>query len=292
MSNTVLKLVQGAHVITDENLSPIESINSIRTAHPIKHDRPEVREVRPEELHIEEAFQRHVSHAGKALIRDMVESWDWAKFSMPAAYVTPSGRLVLFDGQHTAIAAASHQEIETIPVAVYHSIASIRAAAEAFVGRNTDRLVVHMLQRYKAALVAEADWAVKIFQLSEQVGFNVPFYPDANPPADTVLAIKTLSDGIDEFGFDAVKKTMRILVGNNFAPIRDMHIKAVTRLTFERQYRGIRADYLKGLLRSVDNNKLVAQSISEAALSGLTRWESMALILFKMYREKYGDLKN
>jgi len=69
-----------------------------------------------------------------------VAGWDWAKFKAPVAVMTDAG-LELIDGQHTAIAAATHPEIATIPVMIVDVDKRAERAA-AFIGHNRDRVAV------------------------------------------------------------------------------------------------------------------------------------------------------
>jgi hypothetical protein len=72
--------------------------------------RPRFAEVDPSTLLVDESYQREISDRGQKLIRSIVEGWDWTKFKPPVVVETPEG-LQVIDGQHTAIAAATHNQI-------------------------------------------------------------------------------------------------------------------------------------------------------------------------------------
>src|ERR1700754_2455953 len=73
--------------------------------------------VEPETLLIDAGYQRDSSERSLKLVRKIVAGWDWARFKAPVAVLTDAG-LELIDGQHTAIAAASHPEVDKIPVMI------------------------------------------------------------------------------------------------------------------------------------------------------------------------------
>lgn len=287
MNSPNLKIVSDYDIPSDDNLVPIEVIDIGRRPSAIRHDFPEMVNIDPAELHVDHTFQRNISEAGRALIRAMVADWSWAIFTPPLIYVT-GGKYVVVDGQHTSIAALSHPHIKEIPCIVCKTIESLKEAAEVFVDRNTHRLNVHMLQRYKASLVAGEEWATELHRMSEEVKFRIPFQPDHNPPADTVLAIKTMKDMFETYGYQKLKQAMKILVGNNFRPIRDSYIKAIVHLLSAQEYRkAVRIDFLTTLMKTIDHNKLFIDTIGEAAVGGVTKWEMLAVKIFREYQSRY-----
>lgn len=121
----------------------------------IAHAAPQLRLVNPTDLRIEAAYQRGLSGRSIKLIRKIVTAWDWAKFKPPICAETSDG-LVVIDGQHTAIAAATHPEIAEIPVIV--TIAgSVERRASAFVAHNRDRLTMTPSQIFYGEVAAGGD---------------------------------------------------------------------------------------------------------------------------------------
>ena len=78
-------------------------------------ERPDVRWVDPRSLLIEGDYQRDLSRKSVDLIRRMATGWDWAAMKPPICAETADGALVIIDGQHTAIGAASHPAVSEIP---------------------------------------------------------------------------------------------------------------------------------------------------------------------------------
>jgi uncharacterized protein with FMN-binding domain len=133
---------------------------------------PEVRQVAPTDLIIEESYQRGVSGKTLRLIKKIVAGWDWAKFKPPVCAETADGLFVI-DGQHTAIAAASHPHIVTIPVMVVKRD-RIEHRAEAFVSQNTDRVAMSPLQIFHAEIVAGKKASVDILKAAIRAGASIP----------------------------------------------------------------------------------------------------------------------
>lgn len=105
--------------------------------------------VDPATLLVDEGYQRDSSERSLKLVRKIVAGWDWAKFKAPCAVMTDAG-LELIDGQHTAIAAATHPGVEKIPVMIVDVDQRAERAA-AFIGHNKDRVAVTAAQLHVAA---------------------------------------------------------------------------------------------------------------------------------------------
>lgn len=136
---------------------------------------PECRMVEPSTLIVEVGYQRDLSGKSLRLIKSIVGKWDWAKFKPPVCAETPDGLFVI-DGQHTAIAAASHPKIEQIPVMVVHR-PEIEDRAAAFVSQNMDRVAMSPLQIFHAQLVAGDKDALGILRCVVKAGASVPRSP-------------------------------------------------------------------------------------------------------------------
>jgi hypothetical protein len=125
---------------------------------------PQTIEVRPEELWVDRRYQRsHMSRKSVNLIHKIVENWDWTKFKPPVVTRDADGRYIVIDGQHTAVAAASHPGIKTIPVMFAQGLGDVTQQAQSFIGHNMDRVPVGQLELWYARkqagdkLVLDAD---------------------------------------------------------------------------------------------------------------------------------------
>lgn len=133
---------------------------------------PMIRRVKPTDLIIEGSYQRDLSGKSMKLIKKMVSGWDWAKFKPPVCAESDSGLFVV-DGQHTAIAAASHPEINEIPVMVVKRV-NIADRAGAFVSQNTERVAMSPLQIFHAEVVAGKKQAFDMLKSTIRAGASIP----------------------------------------------------------------------------------------------------------------------
>lgn len=129
--------------------------------------------VPPGDLLVEEAYQRDLSVKSLNLIRRIVAGWDWCKFKPPICAELSDGRLVVIDGQHTAIAAMTHGGIEKIPVMIMPATA-IAQRAEAFVSHNRDRVVMTQGQVFHAQVAAGDELACRVAAWCEEAGAFIP----------------------------------------------------------------------------------------------------------------------
>lgn len=236
IANRILKV--------DENfaLRPIQpvSLTGLDIATP-ENGQPICEVVRPETLMVDPSYQRNIGARGLSQIRKIIEAFDWNKFKPPiCAYAEHEGQTVLkvLDGQHTAIAAASHPEIDFIPVMIVDASATSSQAA-AFVGQNTERLGVTPLQLHQSGLVAHDLDAITIDIICKQAGVNILRHPGPggkSKPGDTV-SINAISELINKRGNEMSRIIPTVLAQGGFAPILKPHIKAVELLLTHDEYR-------------------------------------------------------
>lgn len=196
--------------------------------------------VNPAALYVDPAYQRQIGARGLRQIRKIVEAWDWNKFKPPiCAYAVHDGVTVLkvLDGQHTAIAAASHPEVDFIPIMIVEASATSQQAA-AFVGQNTERLQVTPLQLHQSSLVARDLDAMTIDLVCQQAGVTILRHPGAGgaaKPGQTV-AINAIAALINKRGNTQSREILEVLAKAGFAPILKDQIKAVELLLTSEEY--------------------------------------------------------
>jgi hypothetical protein len=119
---------------------------------PVAGNIPELTWVAPTDLGIDPRYQRNLTPKSLALIKKIAEEFNWGRYRPPLV-VNRDGRLLIVDGQHTAIAAASRADLEKIPVLVVESIGADREAAD-FVAVNTQKVAMTPFAIFHANLKA------------------------------------------------------------------------------------------------------------------------------------------
>ncbi len=137
---------------------------------------PEVRQVDPVTLFVDEKYQRGLSDRSMRLIRKIVSQWSWLAFKPPIV-VDVEGKLHVIDGQHTAIGAVTHGGIGTMPVLVVRAKA-VGERASAFVRHNRDRIQVTATQLHAALVAAGDEDALDVAAICERAGIRLL----KNPP--------------------------------------------------------------------------------------------------------------
>lgn len=265
--------------INTSDLSP----NTPATGEPIFES------VDPTTLFVDGSYQRDVGERGIRQIRRIVEGWDWSKFRAPVcAYAElEDGAAVLFvlDGQHTAIAAASHPKIERIPVQIVEA-ADVAAQASAFIGQNVDRLGVTKLQLHQAALVAGDEDALDIQQVCDRAGVRMLLTNNGSyEPGDTV-AIVAISALVKKHTAMKARQILEVLAKAKLAPIGTPQIKAVELLMTDPDY----CDQFEpeDLTREIETAGKTAEH--DAKLFSVARkvplWKALAITWFKRTKKR------
>ncbi len=269
-------------------IEPI-SIIDLDTAEPDTGE-PICERVDPKTLFVDPAYQRSVGERGLRQIRRIVEAFDWTKYKPPiCAYADHDGKTVLkvIDGQHTAIAAASHPHIDMIPVMIVEA-ADTTVQAAAFVGQNTQRLGVTPLQVFFAEVTAGDADALDVLKTCERAGVTIMRTPPSRSdfkPGETISisAIKAL---VDKRGVMKARMVLEVLAKANLAPIAADHIKAAEYLMTEPEY----CDQFEpeDLTREIETTGKAAEH--EAKVFSVAQkvpvWRALAVQWFRKTRKK------
>lgn len=241
--------------------------------------------VNPAALYVDPAYQRQIGARGLRQIRRIVEAWDWNKFKPPiVAFAEHEGVTVLkvLDGQHTAIAAASHPEIDFIPIMIVEAAATSQQAAS-FVGQNTQRLQVTALQLHQSALVAHDLDAMTIDLVCQQAGVTILRHPGAGgaTKAGQTVAINAIAALIDKRGNAKSREILEVMAKAAFAPILKDQIKAVELLlTGEEYFTVLKPDDLIAAITgtwSVDLDAAKQMSLAQK----WPLWKALAIVWFR-----------
>jgi hypothetical protein len=173
-----------------------------------------------DQLVIDENYQRSLSGQSNKLIRRLVENWDWNCFKPLSVAAVGDGRYEIIDGQHTAIAAATHGAVETLPCLVLDATTLAQRSA-AFVGINRDRLALTPFALYRARLAAEDPEAVAVdaalvsagAALVESIRYDVEY------PPGTVACIGTLLQVVRRGGKARLARLLRLCMAADISPI-------------------------------------------------------------------------
>lgn len=269
-------------------IEPI-SITDLDTAVPDTGE-PICERVDPKTLFVDPAYQRSVGERGLRQIRRIIEAFDWTKYKPPiCAYADHDGQTVLkvIDGQHTAIAAASHPHIDMIPVMIVEA-ADTTVQAAAFVGQNTQRLGVTPLQVFFAEVTAGDVDALDVLKTCERAGVTIMRSPPSRSdfkPGETISisAIKAL---VDKRGVMKARMVLEVLAKASLAPITADHIKAAEYLMTEPEF----CDQFEpeDLMREIETAGKAAEH--EAKVFSVAQkvpvWRALAVQWFRKTRKK------
>lgn len=214
------KAAEAAMPAEDDNRTrPIEPLVLPKSVKPadITLTELEFREVAPTSLRVEAKYQRNLGAKSIHLIRKIVSEWDWAKYKPPIVSETEDGLFVI-DGQHTAIAAATHPDIDSIHVIVV-SGRELAERASAFVAHNKDRINMSPFELIHAERVAGNDEAIAIFEIAERVGATIPRAQPSGKAAVGAIVCVSEVRRIYARGEALLERVLRIAVMASCHPI-------------------------------------------------------------------------
>jgi hypothetical protein len=269
-------------------ITPID-ITGLDTAPP-ETGEPICERVDPARLCVDPAYQRDIGERGLRKIRQMIEAWDWRKFSPPiCAYAElEDGSTVLkvLDGQHTAIAAASHPDISMIPVMIVEA-ATTSDQAQAFVGQNTGRLAVTKLQLHRSAVVAGDEDALTVDQVCERAGVILLLQAGGKTykPRETV-AIAAIEKLVNDHSAMRARQILEVVAKADPAPLTAGQIKAAELLLTDPEYsEAFDAEDLTVAIR-----ECAATADRDAALYAAEHrkpaWRGLATVWFRKVRKR------
>lgn len=233
MSNETTKLRQ---------IQPLK-ITDLLPASILESDgKPEFTWVDPSTLCIEEKYQRNLAERSVTLIRKIYRDFSWNRFKPPVCAWGPNNKLFVIDGQHTAIAAASHPKLKKIPVMIV-SANTMKERAGAFMGHNRDRLAVTPAQLYYSAVAAEDPIALIVQKALKDTGCVVVRY---NPPIwveGQTMGVGTILSLAERKGCAGLTRVLKILMDAKRAPITALEVSAVADLIWGKEWQGKITDY-------------------------------------------------
>lgn len=243
--------------------------------------------VKPETLLVDEGYQRDSSERSLKLVRKIVAGWDWARYKPPVAVLTDAG-LELIDGQHTAIAAATHPDIAEIPVMIIE--APERAdRAGAFISHNRDRVAVTATQLHVAAIAAGDAEAQAVQRVCIDAGVTVlRTQPGAGRyQPQTTSSVSAIAALIKARGEAPAIDVLWCLARAGLAPINQTHVRAADLLLNDPEYSSqITADQLVAAIQAMALKVDAEAAVFRAAHPSTPAWKAVAVLWFKARRGK------
>lgn len=204
---------------------------------------PELRFLPLSALRINRRYQREVAERGAALVRKVVTGFDWARFKALNVLDLGDGTYEVLDGQHSAVAVATHGGLDAVPCLV----APDRPAAEkaaAFVGLNRDRVTMTPLQVFWAELESGDEIAGAVREGVEAAGARVlrRMPSGGRYEVGDTIAAAALKAVAKRKGKAGVKRLCAMGVEARLTPVSTQFIKAAEALLWRREYEGEVAD--------------------------------------------------
>lgn len=138
------------------------------------------------------------------------------------------GLYEIIDGQHTAIAAATHGAIETLPCLVLDATTVAQRAA-AFVGINRDRVPLTPFALYRSRLAAGDEEAVAVGQALEAADCELleSLRYDVDYPAGTVACVSTLLQIVRRGGRPRLARLLKMCKAAGIGPVPSALLKGL-----------------------------------------------------------------
>lgn len=250
--------------------------------------RPVFKTVPIAKLRVDERYQRDTTNRSINLIKKIVKEWDWSAFKPPVV-VEVDNVFHVIDGQHTAIAAATHGGFVELPVMLVKAD-SIESRANAFVRQNRDRTATMHTQLYYALLAAGDENALTIQQVCKRAGVKILRQPLANKRYNVgetvaVLGIEKLIARRYALG---ARKVLEICVKAGCAPITLTYIRAVEFLLYNAEYKNKFSE--EKLISLIKNNTIKLHDEMErfAAEHHVEKWRALASVINMNKRDRHG----
>lgn len=250
-------------------------------------EKPEFKWVEPGELYVEEKYQRNLAGSSMKLIRKIVKDFDWSHFKPPVCSYGNENKIYVIDGQHTAIAAASHPKIKKIPVMMVEA-ATIRQRAVAFMGHNKDRVAITPMQLYHSAVAAEDPIALALKKALENTGCTiVRSYPVIWIEGQTAAAT-TLLKLAENKNTAGTERVLNILIDAKRAPLTAPEINATKELLWGKDWKDKFCDEDLALTirsKSIEQWKATAEAtVRKGMVMSLSR--ALAIAWFRSVKKK------
>lgn len=248
--------------------------------------RPEITWIAPGGLLVDAVYQRDLSDGSLRLIRRIVEGWDWRRFKPPIAAWTDAG-LEVIDGQHSAIAAATHPAIVEIPVVVVEA-AERTDRASAFLGHNRYRIAITTAQMHAAAVAAGDEAATRVERVCAAAEIQLMRMPPSRSeyqPRQSI-AVAMVAGLVKRRGEATAVQVLRILGDAGCAPVAAAQIRAVEALLTDAEFGDLDPDALARTIQDLGTVPAEKEAKAFAANHCVPVWRGLAATWFKAGKKR------
>jgi hypothetical protein len=243
--------------------------------------RPDFEWVDPRRLFVEEHYQRDLTTQGHALIRRIVSGFSWRRLKPPVVARDAQGRLVVIDGQHTAIAAASHPGCTAIPVMVVGSGSLDQRAAD-FVGHNRDRIALRAEQLFWADAVAGNEDVQTSVAICARLGIRILRAPPSKGVfrENDLICTSVLLRLVKRRSAMRARIVLEILARARLAPVKADLIEAVDMVLHDPAYSGTVVHEAISHALIEDHAGLRAKAQEMALIKRISVTRALAIVLY------------
>lgn len=287
------KLVQAeqAEVLASEGLVRIEPITGLDIVpNKVRSKSPDPITIRPEECYVDREYQRSLSRSSMRLIHKIVTDWDWTKFKAPIVTKDEQGRYLIIDGQHTAIAAATHPDIDKIP-ALFVPLTDVADQAKSFIGHNTARIPVSSLDLYHARITAGEELVVQANKILNENGITVVRSLQGRNHqwlANQTMATSTILKILDKHGLPKFVPVVEFIQQCAFSPISADHWRFVEGLlaipSTDQPYT---PSMMLEVIKATHQQDAINEASKIAASMEVPKWQGLLVFYKNRYRQTF-----
>lgn len=235
--------------------------------------KPITRWVAPTSLMVDGTYQRDLSERSIRLIRRTIEGFRWNRYKPPIVVQTGPATLHVIDGQHTAITAATLNIPEILIMIVQAD--SLDERARAFVGHNSDRIVVSPFDIYKALLASGDPDAQDVDNVCRRAGVRIRMISPSSAIAEgDTAAVGLVRALVKRRGVILARKALQCLVKAKRAPLTGAEILAVDRIVCEER-KDCDLEALTAVIR-IEGNDGLAKALVKAKTDRTPAWREVA----------------
>ena len=149
-------------MLIDAALRPILALRTEEKFPVVMGPPPQLIMLRPDQLFVNDDYQRSLSGSSEDHILRMARRWDWMAYQAPNVAATEHPDIYeVLDGQHTVTAAVTNGSIPLLPC-LLSSASSLSEKAGSFIKINTQRKTLTPVDVFNARVAAQDDAAIGV----------------------------------------------------------------------------------------------------------------------------------